>query len=188
MSGSQMVWFRCSPTPEGTLGVPGDTGGKVLPASGEKRPGMLLHIPLCSGPPHNKEWPAPKDDSAEGKEPCFRRITEIHWKLKNKNCINCITVQWQHSEWDLNNSEKQTAVQQLPTEFHTRLLNNTIHYLDPRERPSKMQPWFWGEQRKMKIIAWYKTFQRPPRQTNWKIPNKKTQQENCVTALILNRP
>lgn len=132
-----------------------------------------------------KNSPVQNDDSAEIKKPCFRCVAEIHLKPKNENYI---TVQQQHSEWDLSSSERQRAVQLLHTEFHTGLLNNTIHYLDPRNSWAKYNPNFKENKEKWKLLLDRRHFKGLQDKPAEKSPIKRLSKKIVSQPLILNRP
>ena len=173
---------------------PGDIRNKYLQMLGEgvtniwwvEASDAAIHPAMDKTAPTTKNYPAPEDNSAKVKKPGFRWRTEIQLKLQNKYYI---TVQQQGSEEDLvTNSEKQRAVQLLHTEFHTHLLNNTIHYPDPMNGGAKYNPDVKENKEKWKSLLdrrYFKDFQDKPTE---KSPIKRLSKKTVSQPLILNRP
>lgn len=93
-------------------------------------------------------------------------------------------VQWA----GFSNSETQRAAQQLHTEFHTHLLNNPIHYLDPRNRGAKYNPNFKENKEKWKLLLDRRHFKELPDKPSEKSPIKRLSEKIVSQPLILNRP
>lgn len=103
---------------------------------------------------------------------------------KQKLHHSSAAVQW----GGFSNSEKQRAVQLLHTEFHTHLLNNTIHYPDPRNSGAKYNPDVKKNKEKWKSLLdrrYFKDFQGKPTE---KSPIKRLSKKIVSQPLILNRP